>query len=290
MAFTLSAMLPLLLFVGVAITAAGTGAAALIGRAGTAGQSALVVRLGIALGSLSTLVLGAALFAPVVAVGYLVAELLGLQVERDSIARTALDGQGRGGAGRQWLVAAAFSAGLQAGFFLVPIGIFGSPVQLLVYQGSLLRLLPIPFATLLWFAGATLLTWLWLTYVRFFTRRWLAGHVGAAPPRRRHRLLTLASAVLLGVILIPVLIWQASAWSEVSIPVPAVAVVIAVGIALAIYAGVFVVSWVLFSLFGRAGSRRCPTCGQRTRQAVAVGRACEHCGGDLAPWLFADTG
>jgi predicted amidophosphoribosyltransferase len=59
------------------------------------------------------------------------------------------------------------------------------------------------------------------------------------------------------------------------------------GLALAAIAAA--VGWLLVEMTS-SGAIACPACGRKTKHRYAVGRACEHCGADLAPWIIVHTG
>lgn len=46
--------------------------------------------------------------------------------------------------------------------------------------------------------------------------------------------------------------------------------------------------WLLVEAGVLLSRRRCTACNQHTSQRRAVGHVCEHCGSELAGWLFAE--
>jgi hypothetical protein len=228
------------------------------------------------------------IFAPVAIVAYTVAESIGLQLQREAAAALADASRRSGGGALLKLIPPALlmTLGLEVGFLSVPLSLFAPLVNITNYDTPILKLLLIPLETVGWVAGVTLIIWLWLLYVRIFARRMLARHTGSTLPQSVRRVLTLASTLLLGVLLLPVLAWQAMIYRELGVAIPVGAVAALVGGAAVTYAVTFVGSWLVSTLLGRRP--RCPVCQTPAPEANVIGRTCHRCGSDLAPWLFVE--
>ena len=219
----------------------------------------------------------------ILGMAYLIAGSVGLQVQREAVAELVQDRPGFGGYLRLWLLAGLIALGTEAGFLLAPFAQF-APRN----WGSAALILP-------WLLAGLILTGLSLVYARFFARRLLGSHAGASPPHSKLRLLTAALTGLLGLFYLPLL----SARLFISSvrpggPGPTDRAFLG-GFLLITLLMVFIVfplicglTWMLIRVWQSLRPPRCPACRRVSRQPVAAGHRCEHCGQDLAPWLFAD--
>lgn len=214
---------------------------------------------------------------PFLIVAYFVSGTVGLQVQRETIAEMAVR-QNPAGYWRLCMAAALVVLGLEAGFLLTPVGTL-SPRSLM----SALLILP-------WLAGAIIVTWLCLAYIRFFSKRWLGLHRGATPPRWKRRFLTLTFSGLLWAFYLPLLIsrhlivYPTLEATAVELGQKFFSVTLITGLLL--YLLVFGACWMLVQIERLIRTTRCPSCRQITKQQGAVGQACEHCCQNLSAWLF----
>jgi hypothetical protein len=156
-----------------------------------------------------------------------------------------------------------------------------SPVGLALGEtldNSLKPLLPIP-----WMLGIAGSTWLGLVYTRFFARHLLGTHAGASPPKWKRRLLTLALSGLLLIGYLPLL--AARILILYSPEVDPSIFIIALGLSLLLNLITFGGTWIIVQVIRFVRRSRCPVC-RAAIADIAVGRACESCGYELATWLW----
>jgi hypothetical protein len=247
------------------------------------------------LGTAVALNIGQILFVflgPLVVLSYLVAGTLGVQVQREAVADLARGNPRLWGYARLLRPAALLAVGVEAGFRIAP---FNSSVETSFDIGLLA----------LWLIGLTGLTWLWLAFVRAFTRFTWGLHVGTALPRRLRRLVTGASIALLTVLYWPAgfvrLAPRLSLWYRLASRAPGadprevfVYSVVMTGVVLATLALLIYLAGAgttLAAVFIRLRRRRlqCPACGEPVGLGFAVGRRCPDCEEPLAAWAY-ETG
>ena len=227
---------------------------------------------------------------------YLIAGALGLQVQREALADLVAGRRGWGMYLSLWKPSALTAIGFQVGSLLTPLSFFALLPELFNLRGLLAL-----FVLILLTAAFAFLTWLGLVYMRFFARRIIGWHVGVSSPQAARRLLTLVLSVLLLTSYLPSLIGQSiiqgvvlgdtstmsfgnTAIQTQTILTQVLGVTIAA--ALLLYFVAFSVTWLSMQAYRLLWQPRCPTCRQATKIRYAVGQACEHCGQELAPWLF----
>jgi hypothetical protein len=224
---------------------------------------------------------------------YLVAETLGVQVQREAVADLAAGPSPRDWGYLRLLVPAMWlSLGFEVGNFLAPFG----PLPSVLTRFSLLPV---------WFVGFTLLTWLWLVYLRAATRLSLGLGLGLSNPERLRSLVVKSGALLLTVLYWPAALtrvvfmiradqlphfmtngqapWETYVYLFVMTPMM-----------FAVSAGAIYVPWTGAGLVAavaalRARKSRCTRCGAPTLRGFAIGRFCAACGTSLAPWVYQQT-
>lgn len=222
---------------------------------------------------------------------YWVTGALGLEMQREAVAEMSINQGSWARYFKLWRPAALVGIGFQMGVLLTP---FSFLALLPDWIGTFV--LPMLLLSIVAVAG---LTWAWLVYIRFFARRLLGSHFGALPPQGMRRLLTLAGSGLLLVLYLPaatiqVIVFALAALAVKSTAAPAVLpqlwtfLFVSIVAALFLYIVIFGVTWLLVQAYQLVRRPHCPTCKQPTRQRYAVGQICEHCGQNLAPWLFVD--
>ncbi|HKI06075.1 MAG TPA: hypothetical protein VKK31_29115 [Thermoanaerobaculia bacterium] len=230
------------------------------------------------------------LLLPLIMVSYLTAGTLGTQVQKEAVADLAMERSHAWGYGRLLRPAALLALGVEAGFFAAPFNTgqrFPSGVGLLI----------------LWLAGLTSFTWLWLVYVRALTRFTIGLHAGTSLPRKLGRVVNGAAVTLLAVLYWPAgfarLAFQDPLWDRLGRLAPRtdpretfVYTFVMTGIILAVFAVVVYVIWAAVSLAVVAVRLRrwhvcCPSCGDPVDAGFALGRCCTSCGALLAAWAYA---
>jgi Zn-dependent protease with chaperone function len=217
-------------------------------------------------------------------VAYLIAGALGLAVQRDAVADMGTGRQGWAAYMRLWKPAALVSIGFQIGILLMPFSYLASLPEF----ASDPRGLTVLSRVILSVVATACLTWLWLVYIRFFAQRTLGLHASTFSPHMTRRILTLASSGLLLVLYLQAMIAQIvildASTDNTTIPIQIWAA--SLFITVLIYLVIVGATWLLVQVYRLFHKSHCPACGQVTRQPYAVGKTCEHCGLDLAPWLF----
>jgi hypothetical protein len=227
--------------------------------------------------------------AVLLAVSYLVTASLGVQVQRAAVAGLARGRILPWGYLRLLVPALLVALGMEAGLLITPLGTTSLPAA---------RLSTLP----LWLLGFTLLTWLWLVYLRAMSRLTLGLCGGATPPHRLRALIALSGALLLTVLYWPAALTrilllfansglQRFATPEMRQPLVFLAVgavtnlVILAVAAYALWLGLALFAVVLWQLRQRESC--CPVCAAAVHRGFVLGRACEACGELLASWTFA---
>lgn len=247
------------------------------------------------LGTVMTLNLGQiflVFLGPLAVFSYLAAGTLGVQVQREAVADLATGNPRLWGYARLLRPAALLAVGVEAGFRIAP---FNSSVETSFDVGLLA----------LWLIGLTGFTWLWMAYVRAFTRFTWGLHVGTTLPRRLRLLVTGSSSALLTVLYWPAgfvrLAPRLSIWLRLASRAPGadprevfVYSVVMTGVILANLALVIYLAGAgttLAAVFIRLWRRRphCPACGEPVGLGFAVGRLCPDCEEPLAAWAY-ETG
>lgn len=217
---------------------------------------------------------------------YLLLGTLGLEVQREAIADMAANKQRFISYLKLWIPAALISIGYQVGILLVPLGLLALLPDLINIRGFTI------FAMMLIQTGVMMcLIWLGLVYIRFFAKRMLGIHTGSSPSHRARRLLTFFTSVWLLIFFLPVLLGYydllnvANGQTIIFSRWAGALTVVSLGI-LSQYIIVFAITWLLVQAYRLFRKPHCPSCNQITKKRYAVGQVCEHCGQNLAPWLF----
>ena len=109
--------------------------------------------------------------------------------------------------------------------------------------------------------------------------------------------LTIALAMMLAALLLPPIIGQLAIADVVNsftggetstIQELQQGILISLGVAMGLYVLLFGLTWLVVQVRRAVRQTRCPACEQRTQHKHTVGETCEHCGAELAPWLFAE--
>ncbi len=230
-----------------------------------------------------------ALFAiPGLIITYLITHSLGIAVQRQTIANMAAGQAGWPIYMALWKPALLVAIGYQLGGLLTISSILERIPDLLQRTNGLsyivlLLLLIITFA---------FLTWIGLLYVAVFTRQVLGSHIGKSSPKVKMRLLTLVLSGMFLASYIPMVFAQlvieaaASTGDSVILLQWMPAVMFAEAMTMLIYLLVFALTWLFVGIARITRQSHCSICGQISRQKYSVGQTCEHCGNELAAWLY----
>jgi hypothetical protein len=227
---------------------------------------------------------------------YLLAGGLGVAVQREALADLST---GRHGLTRYlalWKPSLLAAIGFQTGSLLTPLSFLGLLPELFNLRGVIVGLVII-IST----AGFAFFTWLCLIYTRFFALRALGLHTAASSPHGKRRMLTFALSLILLAFYLPAPIAQTviqgviladtstTSFGDTAVSTQLVVIIlggISVTAAVFLYLTVFGATWLVLKIQGFIRPPRCPVCAQTTKKRYVVGRNCEHCGNELAPWLY----
>lgn len=227
---------------------------------------------------------------------YLASASLGRQIQRAALIDLIPKAGRPWGYMQLWKPALWLAAGLELGFWVIPMGVFS------IRDLPSLMLIPI------WIGVFAALTWVWLAYARTLSQRVIGTQGGTRLPKWKRRLVTGCSIVALWMLHLPMLyarntIMTVGAAGRLS---PAFAqqipnfegmtrlfgfvVVLLLMLGLVLFAG-----WALLTL-GAAWAwtsrqpRCCPVCSKVPEGVLVVGRRCTACYHHLAPWLYMEPG
>lgn len=231
---------------------------------------------------------------------YLVTAALGLDVQREALAELVKGNRGLTTYLRLWKPSILVVIGFQIGSFLSPANLilpYLSNLSILFSIGTLAALFTVILLTIVF----ACFIWLGLVFICFFTKRIIGLHVGISPPKIVRRLLTLilsflflfaSSLPIFGEHIVMSLITGdtstvPSGNSEVSTLVFLMSLLGVIVIAtLLLNFLAFCMMWLYMQIYSFFREPHCPSCKQITKKRYAVGEVCEHCGKELAPWLF----
>lgn len=225
-------------------------------------------------------------------IGYLLTTTLGVQVQRETVADMAnkivlLRSYGRLFPSAIWL-----SVGVQVGLLLTPVGY------------TLSGRWPTVALTLGWLLGFSLLTWLWLAYVRALTQIVLGAHVGPTDPKRKKRFVNVLSSLSLVFLYPPAFLLLAQAWigDRVLPSLSAGSSELTAGqfmamnlfmlflLALVYFLGTILSLVILYGVMAFRSPARCPSCGEMTEHKLVMGQDCPYCHQPLSLWIYVKTG
>lgn len=216
---------------------------------------------------------------PVITIAYLVTWTVGAQVQRETLAELALQRRGWGSYLHLAIAAAVITLGIEIGNGLNLRG----NVMTINFLGLL-------FAPAWWFA-TIFFTWLWLIYARFLSKSLWGYHVGTSPPKWRQHLFSLILATMLCMLYTGLMLIRALIDTGFGLQF-FVLTLIWFGmmsiIAFTLYFLAFGTTWALAQIFSFLFPPHCPSCKQIVRQKEVLDKSCEHCGHELAAWLFVE--
>lgn len=245
------------------------------------------------MGRLAVLAMLAVGLAAMMALAHLVAGTLGIQIQREAVARLAVEPNGPWGYARHGRVALLFALGVEVGLLLTPASFLFAPVP--------------PLYVVAWLAAFTALTWMWLAYVGAMARFLLASQAGVEPPHRRQILVTWLSAFLLAALYSPALAARVTLHnvgdpemlaslgrispdpSEAFISTFVMTSIALLALALLVYALVGLGSMVAVAVWLARRRQKCSACGAPIASRLVAGYRCDACGSPLARWLLLET-
>jgi Zn-dependent protease with chaperone function len=219
---------------------------------------------------------------------YLMSGTLGIEIQRQAAADLANQRRGWRPYLKLWLPASLAAIGFQLGILLTPKSIFANLPDLMNNDPAALAILA---ALAIVFTFATsILFWVWMVHARFSSLRFFRSAASNASLQRRRRLLTLFSAGLLFILIIPPMLGPVVmeqvmfAMDEFTLQL----ILLAIG-AFAAGLGLFLAALgstglVLF-IYPRIRSARCPACSSALPGYI-LGQICTRCGQDLAGEMF----
>jgi Zn-dependent protease with chaperone function len=211
--------------------------------------------------------------AALVTLLWLLANTLGLQIQREATGDLDRKIGGVLPYLRLFPLAILFHLGFEAGVLLMPY----EQIQVDVLSRGLYAVLALP----LWIFGISVMTWLWMSAIRFFARRWLGSHSGAQLPAGKVRALNIIAMLTLPVLYIPFVMtrgWPAVG-TDMLLPAFLVMMLIVVLFSLFCLAG-----WMIIS--GFCAAPKCYKCGTTHTSRQTVGQVCRTCGTKMAAWLY----
>jgi len=221
---------------------------------------------------------------------YPLTSTLGVQVQREAVADLVIEPDGPWGYLRQSRTAFLFALGLEAGLLVTPASLILAPVS--------------PLYILSWLAGFTVLTWLWLIYVRAMSRFVLGATDGSSPPRKRQRALTWLSTFLLAILYSPALTLRITLHSvgdpellktldrgsmapeQAFVVVFVMSSIVLLALALLVYVLLGLASTTVAAASFSMRRPSCPTCGSPATPRLPLGRTCPSCGSPLSSWIL----
>ena len=223
---------------------------------------------------------------PLLIVSYIASQAVAGQLQSQAILNL-IDHQPNGWSQilRLLFLAAVMALCIEIGFVLVPLSPIAPIEAFLTDKTNLSIILLILTKTVFWLTFFTLGLWLWLLFARFVFRRVLGSSIGRSAPRRLRQMLMVVLAVMLSALIILGLVGHQQIYSQFLAPELGVNTTFFLVVALLV---VSVCLWLLIELRLRLSNRSCPACGRASQKRIVVGRGCEHCGADLAPWVYAD--
>jgi hypothetical protein len=163
------------------------------------------------------------------------------------------------------------------------LGVWMAPYDTITVAPLFTRESTLAFLLLpLWILLLAGTNWAWMAYLRLFSLKLLGAHAGISPPRWKIRLLIAAGTGLLPVMCIPAALTRLLL---VQYKLDLNLVIATCILTFLLVAAAWGASWAAATWLGRS-SPQCPTCEEKSTHTQAVGSTCEHCGHELAPWLY----
>ena len=226
---------------------------------------------------------------------YLVSGILGVQIQRETVAELSLGSYGFMSYMRLWRPAGWLAVGFGLGLFIIPVGLYFPQTQLAWLVTPILLIV------------FTILTWLWLVYVRLFTRVTIGTQTGNSLPKWARFQVTVASILSLWFLYLPVFpAWVTVQLANITIP----ASFLPDGInSIEFFVYSFVMTTFMLLLLGLfcyilvaalslsikyicliiQKPRLCSHCQQiHTPQRIVIGQTCSICNENLTSWLYAN--
>ena len=245
------------------------------------GAAAIATRLGEVLYLLVTVILAAIVFLPILAISFLVTNVIGTEITREAVADLAINPRRGARYLRLFPLGLLFLLGAEIGLWISPLSVLVPPDIL-----SALR----AFA---WWLAFLPPIWMVFVTVRYLSRRWIGLHTGAKLPAGKRRVLVFFSSLLLWIVLSAYMLGRLFLVLPISSNTifkdTATLVIFSLSLwlgAIFLVALAMAVAWVFAKLARLVAPPKCPHCGRAVREGHAVGVECAHCHQDLAEWLI----
>ncbi len=142
--------------------------------------------------------------------------------------------------------------------------------------------------------------WFFLAYARFCTKSLLGSHTGNKAPTRTSKTLTIGFTIVLLFATASIFTGKIIAAVPIEIIKQAVAdessqldllqgIFETAGAAMSFavfWTFMFGITWLLLPLYHSFTKKHCPACGNITQKSIVIAQTCEHCGRELAQWIF----
>lgn len=219
---------------------------------------------------------------PFLPLAWLVSDALVMQVQREAVADIA---SGRRKFTRYFgLMYPAFLYAI--GF---QVGVIVAPFEVIYSRGIS------PISN--WTGWLMIAVWLVLVWARFFARRLLGTHAEATVPVRAQSFIQRMSLLLFWLFCGPLVLFRLVFTQVSGVPVLDTFLnnqtaqylnptLILLTLAFTVYFTMFFITWIASWLSRNLFLRSCPHCAQPIHMKYVVGRICQHCHQDLAPWAM----
>jgi Zn-dependent protease with chaperone function len=207
---------------------------------------------------------------------WMLSSTVGLQIQREAVADQDKNIGGLLPYLRLFLFALLLHLGFEASVYLMPY----ENIQVDPLSKGIYAFLVFPF----WILGISTMTWLWMSAIRFFARRWLGSHSGAKPPSAKISTITILGMLSLPALYVPFTMtrgWPAVGPGSL---LTAFFVLILVGI---LFIAFCFAAWMMVAVFVPAP--KCQKCGVTQAFRQTVRHVCRQCGAELAEWLYVQS-
>jgi Zn-dependent protease with chaperone function len=220
----------------------------------------------------------------------LVSNSLGIAVQRETITHIANGNFGLSSYFSLGKSAILLAIGFEAGSFLT----ISSPLEelpgLLNTTSDFLAFSIILLGTVFLFVTAN---WLVLSYLRFFSRRFIGTHISRSIPSAKISILSFISSLILMLFYSPIFfilsvidIFSSDIGTFSGLVVFLIIAFIAIFL---LYAAIFIGTFIFLWIYNSRRQPRCPICGSAAQKGSSVGQICHHCGNELALWVYVNT-
>ena len=220
-------------------------------------------------------------FIPFFVTSYLISSSVGLQIQRNELAKISSAGVIRFGLKEILSAAFVITCGMAAGCILLP---YFSVLNILL-EISLLDFLKdkLPLI-ILSFAIAYIINFFWIFYLKFFTGKAYGRYISEDVPLKRYYIFNAASALLFSVMILPAAGTFFRVYSEKVKLLNDVTDYLL--IALPFIYIIFFAATAAVCGISNSVNKTCSACGQSTPQGILIGKNCAKCGEVFSRWLY----